>query len=107
MIQTEKECYISHRTDNLESHHIFGGSNRKLSEKYKLKVWLTHDWHNEPPYGVHHNKELMQKLHEVGQRYYEEHYGTREDFLREFGRNYLDNYLEVVMKKVLICRQVS
>ena len=91
MIQTEKECYISHRKDRLESHHIFGGSNRKNSEKYKLKVWLTHEWHNEPPYGVHHNKELMQKLHEVGQREFEENHGTREDFMRIFGRNYLDD----------------
>lgn len=91
IIQSSKECYITGRTDLLEEHHIFGGKpNRKNSEKYGLKVWLTHDYHNEPPTGVHHNKELMQELHEVGQRAFEKKHGTRADFIRIFGRNYLD-----------------
>ena len=91
IIQREKECYITGRTDQLESHHIFGGQpNRQLSEKYGLKVWLTQDYHNEPPNGVHHNKELMDKLHKDGQRAFEMVHGTRKDFLEIFGRNYLD-----------------
>lgn len=89
IIQDKKECFISGHTSNLESHHIFGGANRKNSEKYGLKVWLTHKWHNEYPDGAHYNKNTMQYLHEVGQRAFEEKYGTREDFIKIFGRNYL------------------
>jgi len=83
-----EDCFFTHRSDRLERHHIFSHSNRKHSEKYGLKVWLTHDWHNEPPNGVHHNKENMQTLHEYGQRLFEEEYG-HEEFMRIFGRNYL------------------
>ena len=88
IIQTEKECFITGSTINLESHHLFGNSNRENSEKYGLKVWLRHDWHNEPPYGVHQNAETAQYLHEVGQRAFEETH-SREEFVKIFGRNYL------------------
>lgn len=63
ILQTERECYLSGRTDWLEEHHIFyGQGRRKLSEQYGLKVWLNHYWHNEPPTvdcpcgGVHFNR---------------------------------------------------
>lgn len=88
IIQTEKECFICKGTYWLEEHHIFGGSNRKKSEKYGLKVFLCHRHHNEAPFGVHFNKELMQKFHDLGQRTFEEHYPDK-SFLLEFGRNYL------------------
>lgn len=90
IIQAEKVCYITGSTVNLESHHCFGASNRDNSEKYGLKVWLRHDWHNEPPMGAHHNADTMQMLHEVGQRAFEEKHGNREEFVNIFGRNYLD-----------------
>lgn len=90
IIQSEKVCYITGRTDQLEEHHIFGGRpNRKNSEKYGLKVWLTRDYHTEYPNGVHKNKERMQQLHEIGQRAFEERWGSREDFRRIFGKSYL------------------
>lgn len=73
---------------NLESHHIFGSHNRKLSEHYGLKVWLCHTCHNEPPAGVHHNSNAMDFLHRVGQQAFENFY-PEEDFVEIFGRNYL------------------
>ena len=88
IMQTEKECYITRRTDSLELHHIFGGSNRKWSELYGLTVWLTHDAHNEPPGGVHHNIAVNRKLQQDGQRAFEAHYPDL-DFMKIFGRNYL------------------
>lgn len=89
IIQHEKECFVCRRTTNLECHHIFGGSNRKWSEADGLKVWLCHNHHNESPEGVHHNKYFMQHLHRIGQTEYEKNH-TREDFMRRYGRNYLD-----------------
>lgn len=88
ILQTERECYISKRTDQLEEHHIFGGPNRKLSEKYGLKVYLTHILHNEPPYGVHHNRQTDIWLKQIGQAAFEAHYPEL-DFREIFGRNYL------------------
>ena len=90
IMQVEKRCFISGRTDALERYHCFGGNpNRKLSEKYGLWVWLNH-WHqNEPPAGAHHNKEVMDYLHREGQKRFEEIHGSRDDFMRIFGRNFL------------------
>ena len=58
----------------VEHHHIFGGSNRSKCEKYGFIAPLRPDLH---PNGV------------FAESYYEEHYGTREDFRREFGKSYL------------------
>lgn len=73
----------------VERHHIFGGNNRNRSEKYGFVVPLRPDLH---PNGVHAGKEARKidgYLKIMAQQYYEEHYGTREDFIREFGKSYL------------------
>lgn len=84
------ECFLCHKIASLERHHIFGGSNRKNSEKYGLVVDLCHACHNEPPQGVHHNKALMDLLHEYGQtKAMREQHWTKEDFMRVFHANYI------------------
>ncbi len=89
-MQTERESIFSGRTDNLERHHVFYGTGlRALSEKYGLTVWLTHDEHNEPPFGVHHCKTTNRSLQRAGQRAFIEHYPEL-DFVKIFGRNYLE-----------------
>ena len=73
----------------VERHHIFGGSNRKKSEKYGFVVPLRPDYH---PNGVHagsNAKEIDTKLKEMAQSYWEAHLGTREEFRKEFGKSYL------------------
>ena len=90
LIQTEKECLVCKTIYNLHSHHIFyGTSNRKKSEKYGLKVWLCARHHNMSNEGVHFNKVLDMKIKKMAQEFFETHYGTREDFRREFGKSYL------------------
>lgn len=88
------KCFICGRYETeynpLEVHHIFGGANRKLSEKYGLTVLLCHNCHNEPPDGVHFNPEIMQNLHEVGQRAAMLLYDwSVEDFRKIFGKSYI------------------
>jgi hypothetical protein len=39
--------------------------------------------------GVHFNRELDLKFKRMAQEYFEEHYGTRAEFIIEFGKNYL------------------
>lgn len=90
IMSREKKCYLCGRGSMLEEHHIFGGANRKLSEKYGLKVWLCHYCHNEPPMGVHFSSERMLKLKEDGQRAFMEHYSKSESEFRQiFGKNYI------------------
>jgi hypothetical protein len=53
-------------------------------------VFLCHCCHNENPNGVHFNREFDLYLKQIGQRAWMEHYGkTVEDFIREYGKNYL------------------
>lgn len=89
VLQSEKECIVCGTTYNLHDHHIFFGSRRKQSEKRGLKVWLCANHHNMSNDGVHHNRVLDLKLKRFAQKYYEENYGTREDFRKEFGKSYL------------------
>lgn len=90
IIQSEKKCYVSGAERYLDSHHIFKGSRRKLSEKYGLKVWLRHDLHmalhdHRKPYET-----LENDLKKVAQEAFESNGGTRESFMEIFGANYLD-----------------
>lgn len=92
--QNENVCFLCGCWLNVcgaEEHHIFGGyANRQLSEKYGLKVRLCHNCHNEPPQGVHHNKELMDRLRRLGQTVAMKQYGWSVDEFRSiFGKNYL------------------
>jgi hypothetical protein len=88
--QDDDVCFLCGGYGATEWHHIFGGANRKKSEHYGLKVRLHHDCHNEPPEGVHFNKEKMQYLHEEGQKAAIKKYGwSIDEFRRIFGKNYL------------------
>ena len=90
VFQKDKECIVCGTTINLHEHHcIYGTANRKMSEKRGFKVYLCQT-HHTGTNGVHSHNEVDTRLKEMCQRYYEEHYGTREEFMEEFGQNYLD-----------------
>ena len=83
-------CLICHSNTWLEWHHVFGAALKKKSEKYKLMVRLCHYCHNEPPYGVHQNKENRRRLQAIAQRAAMAKYGwSEEDFRREFYKSYI------------------
>lgn len=89
-----RKCWLCGKNGNgdpLDRHHIFGGANRKKSEKYGLVVDLCHhECHIFGKNAAHQNAETMQKLHEYGQKKaMEENNWTIPDFIREFDRNYL------------------
>mgnify|MGYP004458049065 CR=1 FL=1 len=89
-------CYLctrlngdySHKT--LQEHHIFGGANRIHSEAYGLKVYLCVEHHTEGKAAVHNNIDNMRLLQAEGQRAFEREH-TRAEFMRIFGRNYLED----------------
>ena len=86
-----KKCWLCERTNgNLERHHIFGGANRKISEKYNLTVYLCDQCHRNGPEAVHRNKDTMLTLHQYGQRKFMQEQNTdTTEFIRIFGKNYL------------------
>lgn len=83
-------CGCSSQQRWIEEHHVFGASNRKKSEHYGLKVYLCYVCHRDNTHGIHGcNAELRKKLFEEGQQAFERVHGTREEFMKVFGRNYL------------------
>lgn len=88
IIQTEKECYICRTTRNLHCHHIFyGTANRRMSERYGMKVWLCQE-HHTGQNGVHFDRQLDLLVKTVAQGVFEEKVGDREKFIEIFGRSY-------------------
>lgn len=92
----DKRCFICGRNgsdDPLDVHHIFGGAYRNKSEKYGLKVYLCHNrCHIFGKSAVHKNADQMRKLKRYGQiRAMQENNWTKADFVREFGKNYLED----------------
>lgn len=87
ILQDKKECYVTGRTDGLHKHHIFGGPNRKISEREGFVIWLRPEWHTGDN-GIHHNKEFALKVRRECQAKYEETH-SREDFIKLIGRSYL------------------
>ena len=97
MPNERKPCFLCGRYAYTERHHIFGAANRKLSEQDGLVVDLCHSCHNEPPNGVHFNKERMDALRRYGQTVYENNLvgdgktrqEARQAFIKRYGKNYL------------------
>lgn len=85
-------CHICGQWGYVETHHIFGGANRKKSEKYGIVVPLCIDHHREGREAAHKSAVTAQQLHEYGQRLWMQRTGgTAEDFRAMFGKNYLDD----------------
>ena len=69
-------------------HEIFFGANRKKSMQYNFVIPLCHKCHSE----MHINKEWQEYWHVKGQEYWERFIGSREEFIRVFGKSYLLGY---------------
>ncbi len=83
-------CFKCHQYKKLEEHHIFGGPNRKNSQKYKLTVNLCAGCHREDADSAHRSAETAQWFHEYGQRLAMRRYGwTKEEFREVFHANYI------------------
>lgn len=89
-----RSCWLCGRNgsrDPLDRHHIFGGPYRDKSEKYGLVVDLCHDsCHIFGPNSAHRDADVRNALRQFGQRKAMEEQGwTTEEFILEFGKNYL------------------
>lgn len=90
VLQERKECIVCGTALGLHCHHVFyGTANRKKSEQYGYKVWLCSRHHNMSDEGAHFNGRMALALKQMAQKHFEEHYGSRSDFIHEFGKSWL------------------
>ena len=92
-----KVCYLcGGDKETLDWHHVFGGSNRKYSEKYGLKVRLCHmNCHIFGPHSAHKDRDVANRLKVIAQKEFEKTH-SREEFMDIFGRNYILDEFEPV-----------
>ena len=88
IMQDERRCYLCGKLNDLEKHHIFGGvSNRPISEKLGLWVYLCHECHTGKD-GAQYNKMKNLLLKQDAQFAFERTH-TRQEWMKWIGKNYL------------------
>lgn len=88
LLQETKECFITGRTDYLHKHHIYGGSNRIVSEEEGFFIYLIPEFHTTTAQGIHNDDEFLKAMQKICQHIYEENH-TREEFIRLIGKSYI------------------
>lgn len=95
--KTDGTCYLcmmlhgDHSRKQTQGHHVFyGTANRKLSEKYGLKVYLCQEHHTYDggPEAVHRNHDVDTRLKAAAQIDFETKYPTL-CFRAVFGKSYM------------------
>lgn len=81
-------CFICKTNYNLEKHHIMNGPYKKASEKHGLLIKVCPNCHTQAPGSIHRDSVFRKELKKMGQRIFEQKH-TREEFVKEFGQNYL------------------
>lgn len=93
ILQKEKKCWQTGRTNGLHKHHIYYGTAlRKISDKHGFWVWLSAEWHNsDSRIDIHSNPNcgLDLQLKQECQRAYESMGHSREEFIKLIGKSYL------------------
>ena len=93
LLSNKKECYVCGTQISLHKHHTMKGiRNRKKADQDGLWVYLCYN-HHEGTYGVHGKEghKLDMKIIKESQKVWMNHFNkTKEDFIRKYGRNYLD-----------------
>ena len=88
IVKDMEHCYVC-GSPYVQIHHIlYGVANRKISDKYGYIVPLCID-HHTGNNGVHFKKPLDLHLKKKAQKHFEANYGTREAFIKVFGKSYL------------------
>ena len=78
-------CMNCGSTRQLTKHEIFEGRNRKNSMIYGFVLPFCLECHRK----LQENAEFNDHWKRKAQEYFEEHYGTHDEFIKTFYRNYL------------------
>ena len=95
MHRKDGTCYLCKKLNGgdwiqkVEEHHVmYGNADRKLSERYGLKVYLCYE-HHRGKKGVHHDgTDLNILLRQEAQKAFMKKYPDK-DWMEIFGKNYL------------------
>ena len=84
-------CYFCGKKADCEHHLLFGNGTRKLAEEDGIKVPVCNTCHTiGPVIGRIHDNPVGEKLSKMlGQAIYENKIGTRDDFMKRYGKSYL------------------
>ena len=83
-----------------ELHEVFYGKNRQKSIEYGMQIrlcYMCHRHQGKGEKGVHHNPQFNFNLKQTYQAIFEQKY-SRQFFIKEFGRSYLDMTFEEFRK---------
>lgn len=83
-----EKCYLCPKPAQ-QVHHIYAGSRKKASERYGFKIPICADCHTLGPRAVHRCPEVDRWLKRECQLEFERQGGSRFEFVRIIGRNYL------------------
>ena len=89
IMSDEKMCFICETTLNLNRHEVFFGPNRQKSKEDGCWCYLCTSHHHMGPNSPHQSKEIDLQLKRMCQRRWEKKYGTRDDFIKRYGRSWL------------------
>lgn len=78
-----ENCFCCGRPAD-DTHHVYGAGNRPVSTQWGLVIPVCRYCHEQ----IHHNKDMMDELHEAGQHAFEEAFPGI-NFRLVFGRNYI------------------
>lgn len=93
MQKNRNRCFFCGRTGKLDEHHIFSGtSNRQNCEEDGIKIYICRNCHFLHDKGVVriNGVEIRESdIKAFGQRKWEEAYGTREEFIKRYGKSWI------------------
>lgn len=88
LFDDDDHCYVC-GSPNVECHHVlYGVRNRSIADDYGYVIYLCHE-HHRGQTGAHFNLPFNLYLKKKAQMHFENNHGTREDFIRIFGKSYL------------------
>ena len=92
IISNKRRRIICGMTYGLHKHHVFAGhGRRKISEREGCWCYLCARHHNASDAGVHFNRQFDLALKEYTQGRWEQEKGNREQFIKLFGKNYIED----------------
>lgn len=90
LIQDTMQCYVCGTTQNIHTHEVYFGKNRKKSIEDGCCVYLCGRHHNQSNEGVHFNHKLDIELKKQMEICWLKCYNKNvDDFISRYGKNYL------------------
>lgn len=96
IIHNDRYCYLCWKrygrinAHNLHKHHCFHGTaNRQLAEEDGLFVNVCVECHEIDKDAIHNNHDTDMFVMQQAQMAYESKIGSREDFVKRYGKNFL------------------